>query len=275
MGGGQVVPGAAPGKRLLERDVRVVGDRAVGVAGLVVVGEVAVDRLLVRDPVGADHSRVAHVDHVGVSDVEGDSPSDQQDGGDRQDRDRQRRPQPDATSPPEAEPQRAGREIEQRWIREGDGDPDVPAVEEVLREAEARHHHQQVQVGEPEGPAPVEQPEDEDRAERQPDVGRVDHPAERARVATRHPPGHLVARPRFDDLAGVRVDDDLDDLVVAGEEPDLPEARARVAARRRGQVRVLLGRRDGVRVELGDLGRPGLADLRLLLGSRPAPRRAG
>ncbi len=267
MGRGEVIPGAAPGKDLFEGDVGVVRDRAVRVARLVVAGEVAVDRLLIGDPVGADHPRVAHVDDVGIGDVEGDPAGDEQDGHDRQQGDRQRGAQTDAAAPAKAEPERTSGQVEQRRIGEGDGSADVPPVEEVVREAEAGNDHEQIQMGEPERAAPVEQPEDEDRAERQPDVGRVDHPAEGAGVAARHSPGHLVAGPRFDDLAGVRVDHDLDDLIVAREEPHLPEARRRVAAGGRREVRMLLGRGDRLRIEPGDLGRLALADPRLLLGA--------
>src|SRR3712207_8996978 len=52
---------------------RSVRHRAVGVAVLVVAREAAVEVLAVRDPVGADHAGVAHVDHVGVGDVEADA----------------------------------------------------------------------------------------------------------------------------------------------------------------------------------------------------------
>ena len=70
--GGQRVPGAAPAEDQPERDVGVVVDRAVGVAVGVVGRPVAVQRLAVDQLVGADHARVADVDHVRVEDVEPD-----------------------------------------------------------------------------------------------------------------------------------------------------------------------------------------------------------
>jgi hypothetical protein len=235
---------------------------------LVVVWEVPVDRLLVGDPVGPDHAGVAHVDHVRVGDVEADPARDQEDGDDREQGDRQGRPQADAGSSPKAEPERSAQQVEERRVGERNREPDVPAVEEVVGEPEARDHHEQVEMCEPERPAPVEQSEDEDRAERQPDVGGVDHPAEGARVAAGHVPGDLVAGPRFDDPAVVRVDDHLHDLLAAGEEADLPEPGPGVAAGRRGQVRVLFGRGGGLRIQLRDLDRPGLADPGLLRTGR-------
>ena len=240
MGGGEVVPGAAPREDLLEGHVRVVGDRAVGVAGLVVRGEVVVDRLAVGDPVGADHARVADVDHVRVGHVQGDATGDQHDGHHGEHGDRHRRPQARALSSPEPEPERSAEQVEQRRVGERDREPDVALVEEVVGEPEAGDDHQQVEMGEPERAAPVEQPEDEDRAEGEPDVRRVHRAAEGPRIAPRHAPGDLVARPGLEDVSGVRVDHHLDDLVAAGEEADLPEAGGLVPARRRGQVRVLL-----------------------------------
>jgi hypothetical protein len=129
-------------------------------------------------------------------------------------------------------------------------------------EAEARHQNEQVEVGQAERPTPVEQAEEEDRAEGQPDVGRVDHPAEGARVAARHSPGDLVARPRLADLAARRVDYHLDDLLAAGEEPDLPEPGGIVAAGRRAEIGVLARSRLRLRISLRDLDRSGLGDPR-------------
>jgi hypothetical protein len=67
----QVIPDAAPGHRLLERDVGEVVHRPVGVAALDVVAEPrAVERVPVGDAVGADHTGVPDVDRAGVQHVE-------------------------------------------------------------------------------------------------------------------------------------------------------------------------------------------------------------
>ena len=67
----EVVPAPAPRQRLLERHVGEVGQRPVGVAALDVVARSPRRRAVaVHDPVGADHARVAHVDHVRVHDVQ-------------------------------------------------------------------------------------------------------------------------------------------------------------------------------------------------------------
>jgi hypothetical protein len=88
--------------------------------------------------------------------------------------------------------------------------------------------------------------------------------AEGARIAAGHPPGDLVAGPGLDDVAVVRVDDDLDELLATREEADLPKTRPRVAAGGRTQVRVLLGRRHSLGVEFADFDRLRLRDPRLL-----------
>ena len=69
--------------------VEQVRQRAVGVAALDVVGEARpVERVAVDDPVGADHARVADVDHVRVGHVEPDPERDQEHDADQQPRDR-------------------------------------------------------------------------------------------------------------------------------------------------------------------------------------------
>ena len=78
----QVVPGPVPGPDRLEGDVGEVVDRAVGVAGGDVVGEVAVELFAVLDPVGADDAGIADVDRPGVGEVEPDADPDQEQRGD-------------------------------------------------------------------------------------------------------------------------------------------------------------------------------------------------
>ncbi len=74
-------------------------------------------------------------------------------------------------------------------------------------------------------PAPVDQAEQEEGAERQEDVGRVELVAEGAGVAARHLPGHLVTRSTTRGTSPVcGIDDDQRHLLVAGEVGDLPVA---------------------------------------------------
>ena len=79
-----------------------------------------------------------------------------------------------------------------------------------------------------EGPAEVEERQQEQHAQRQPDVQRVDVPAERAGIAARHRPRDLEAGPLFEHPAGGVGDDDLADLLLAAarEVADLPAERA-------------------------------------------------
>ena len=212
------------GQIRLEGDVGEVVDRAVGVALRDVVGEVVVERLAVGDPVGADHARVADVDRARVGHVEPDPEADQEEGRDQQPGRRPDRAQP--LAPPaqrrSTAPGRAGRASGGYCERHRDAD--LGPVEEEVGDAEAEQD-QQVEVGDPPGPPPVDQPEQEERAEGQEDVGRVELVAEGARVAARHLPGDLVAGPRLAHLAAARVDDDQRHLLVAGEVADLPVAR--------------------------------------------------
>ena len=107
----------------------------------------------------------------------------------------------------------------------------------------------------------VEQAKQEDRRERQPDVGRVELVAELPRIAAGHLPGDLVAGPRLPNLAGGIVDDHLDALCAAGEEVDLPGAGLGLG---RGAQRpvpaplvghLAVGAGDADRVRLRDVGR--------------------
>ena len=102
-----------------------------------------------------------------------------------------------------------------------------PVVEEGERHREREQQDDQVEVQQREGPAEVEEGQDEKDAEGQPDVERVHVPAERAGIAARHRPRHLEAGPLFEHPAAEVVDDDLADLLlaVAGEVADLPVER--------------------------------------------------
>ena len=94
-------------------------------------------------------------------------------------------------------------------------------------ETEKREQRQQVEVAQRERPAPVDERQQEQHAQRQPDVERVDVPAERPGVAPRHRPRHLEAGPLFEHPPARVGDDDLADfLALAGEVAHLPAARA-------------------------------------------------
>ena len=102
-------------------------------------------------------------------------------------------------SPPaEPDPQRPAEEVEERRVLERDRDADFGPVEEEVGDAEAEQD-EQVEVGDPPAAPPVDQPEQEERAERQEDVGGVELVAEGAGVAARHLPGDLVAGPGLAD----------------------------------------------------------------------------
>ena len=78
----------------------------------------------------------------------------------------------------------------------------------------------------PEGPAQIHERHEEQQAERDPDVGRVQLAGEGALVAARHRPRHLVAGPLLQDRAALVVDEHLHDLVAVAKEADLPAPRA-------------------------------------------------
>ena len=127
----EVVPGTAPRQRLLEGDVGVVVDRPVGVAVLVVVREMPVERAPVGEPVGADDTGVADVDHVGVRQVQPDAKSDEEHQRDGQPRGRnEQRQRLGRITPAAREHQHADEQVEERWIGERDGQADVPVREE-------------------------------------------------------------------------------------------------------------------------------------------------
>ena len=258
MGGGQVVPFARPGPDPLEGDVGVVVDRPVGVPLGDAVGEVAVDRLAVGDPVGADDAGVADVGRAGVGHVEADPEPHQEQCGDedpghRPDR---RQPLPPAAKP---DPEGAAEEVEQDRVLQRHRDADLAAVEEDVGNAEGQQD-EQVEVGDPPPTAPVDQAEQEDRAERQEDVRCVELVAELAGVAAGHLPGHLVPGPGLRDFAALTVDQNQRHLLAVGEVSNLPDAvvvDAGAVAQRSvprlllGDVRVTVGSRD--RLRFGDL----------------------
>ena len=76
-------------------------------------------------------------------------------------------------------------------------------------ETEKRQQHQQVQVEQRQWPAEVEERRDEQQAQREPDVERVDVLSEGPPVAPGHRPGDLEAAPSFEHPARGVGDDHL------------------------------------------------------------------
>ena len=124
----------------------------------------------------------------------------------------------------------------------------VVEVGERDREGE---QDQEVQVQQAQGFAPVEERHEEQEAERDPDVERVDVAPESAGIAARHRPSDLKAGPLFEHFAVVVGDDHLADLLALfGEVADLPahwalQIGAPVGARVFGAHRLHLGQAVG------------------------------
>ena len=219
------------GSDLLEGHVGGVGHGPVGVAVLVVLGEVAVQPVAVGQPVGADDARVADVDDVGVRDVEPDAKADEEEQPDDQPRRRHEQAQRiAAAAAPQPDPQHAREQVDQQRIGERHRDVDVGVVEEGHADPEG-HEHGEVEVAHPQQPAPIDERHDEEQRERDPHERRVDLAPERAGVAAGHRPRHLRPRPRLRHATAVVADVDLRDLlrVLAARDvvADLP-ARARL-----------------------------------------------
>ena len=120
---------------------------------------------------------------------------------------------------------------------------------------------EQVEMDDPQRPAPVEEAAEEDHRQRKPDVGRVQLVPERSLVAAGHLPGHLVPGPRLGHHTGARVDVDHDDLFVAVEVADLPAGLLGFRLRPGGERATLALGLDDVRVAVRDPGGLSLADL--------------
>ncbi len=252
--GRHVVPLAAPRQRLLERDVHEVVDRPVRVAVLVVGREVPlVQRLAVDDVVGPDRARIADVDHVGVGDVQGDAEADQENQRGREVRGLCPGQRAAGCGPRAAEPQpeQPRQQIQQHGICERNRLVDLAPVEEEVGCAEGEQDEQvEVQHRRPS----AHERREEQHAQGQPDVRRVELAGEGAGIAARHLPRDLRAGPRFQHRAAAVVDRDLRTLGSALEVAHLPlEQRAlevRVARHRPALVpfgnhlRVAVGDRD-------------------------------
>ncbi len=226
---GEIVPLPRPAEDQVAREIRLVGDRAVGVAlwvrglaaavrldalarlALGVAGparlepvfdrEVPVGRLPVRDPVRADDPRVADVDHVRGADVQthAEAGREYRRGGEQPDRPDRDRAGAEPSAPPA--PDHAPEQVEERWVGERDAREDIAAVEEPERHREGEQRDQ-VEVAHAQGSAQVGEADEEQQAEAEPDGDAVDLPAaESAVAAARHLPGDLWAGPGLGDCA--------------------------------------------------------------------------
>ena len=216
---------------------------------------------------GADHARVADVDHVRALDVEPDPEAGEED----------RRPQQHPDGParrtrraavPDADPRPAQHHPDQQRIEERHRREDVAVIEEPQRRRR-RQEEEQVEIAERERAAPVAEPEQEDGAERSPDPRVVDRrPAERARRSARHSPGDLRPRPRLTHRTRRILHRALGDLA-GGAPPDLdrPVARLPVVGDLVAPALVRVAREPvlDLRVALEDLER------RLLVQERARP----
>ena len=299
----ELVPDPGPAEHPERGQIGLVGDRAVGVAlgvgGLaapvrldvvanlaarvggptrgapVLDREMAVGVDAVRDPLGADHAGEADVDHVRVPPVEADPEAADEHGRADQQPDRPHgRASRRAIFLPDPEAPRD--QPDQAWIDERHRGEDVAAVEEPERNRE-REHHQQVNRAQREGPPPVDEPDQEERAEPEPVRIGVDLPAaERAGSSACHSPSDLRARVRGQHGAGHVVDRSCRDLAgLAREDVHGPDA-VLVARADRGSRRVALEPAGDLRVPQEDLLRGGPGEARRSAGcGRLCQRRLG
>ena len=122
---------------------------------------------------------------------------------------------------PERREQHAREQVQEHRIRERDRHADLAPVEEVVRDAEPEQD-QEIEVQQPERPPRVDEGREEEQAQREPYVRRVQLAPEGARVAARHRPRDLVAGPDLEDGPAAVVHLHLHDLVAATEEAHLP-----------------------------------------------------
>jgi hypothetical protein len=172
----------------LERHVREVVDRAVGVAVDVVVD---IERLLVLDAIGAHHARVAHVDHIVRRHVHEDPERHERDEADREPAGASVWDQRIAPDPwTQAGPEHPHEQVAEHRIDQRHGREHQPLVEEEVRDAE-REQHQQVQMEQAERPPQVEEGRHEQHTQRQPDPPAVGEPRE-VPAGLRGPHGPLI-----------------------------------------------------------------------------------
>ena len=179
-----------------------IADRTVGVGlaagrARVLDRHVAVRGLAVEDPVGADHTGVADIDHTTRAlEIEADpQPAEEHGNGcKRPNRPGQRRVDRAAS---EADPGRTHKQVGERWHRERRAPEDFAPVEEPEGESEREQDEQIERMERPE-PTPVDEADEEDGTERDPHPPGIEHRAsERADPTPRHFPRDLRARPRL------------------------------------------------------------------------------
>ena len=264
MRGRQVVPAAAPAEEEVAGDVALVRDGPVRVAegvrrlaaavGLdaltdlalgvrraarlqtLLDGHVPVRRLAGDDPLGPDDAGVPDVDDVGGTHVEPDPEAGGEDRRREQDPHRPARPAARRATR-DADPDPPADQVHERRIDEGRAREDVPPVEEPERHREGEHR-EQVERAQRERAPPVDQADEEERAEAQPDRIAVDLlAAERARVAARHLPRDLRPRPRLGHVGRQVVDVSGRDLAGGRRvDVDVPVAELAVELGARGAV---------------------------------------
>ena len=211
----------------LEREVEQVVHRPVGVAVLVVSRESAAIEPVTRgDPVRPDDARVPDVDHARVRHVQRDAEAHQEQDCEREPGDRDQRHEAASARPARAEPdpQHPHEQVREHGVHERHRDRDLPAVEEEVRRTEGEQR-EQVEVQHAERPPRVHERQQEEHAQRQPHVRCVELAAELPRIAARHLPRDLPARPRLHHRATQVVHDHLRALLATLEEAHLPPER--------------------------------------------------
>ena len=108
----------------------------------------------------------------------------------------------------------SAQEVHEWRVHQGDG-PEHEALVEVRERDRRREQHEEVERAPREQSSEVDEPDQERRAQREPDPRVVDAPPERVVVAAGHRPGDLRPGPRRDDPPRRVVDHGLRDLSVA------------------------------------------------------------
>ena len=190
---------------------------------------VAVRCLAVDDPLAADHTRVANVDHA----VRG---LHVQPNPEAEEEDRKRRQQPDRrhgtrrprhASPAKPNPRAAPEQVQKRRVHGARARKNVAAHMQLERDTEREQRHE-IQVPHREQPPQIGEPEQEHRAERVPDDGFVeDRAAERVAATASHLPCDLRTGADLEHLAGRVHHDPLRNLACATR-PHMREPAARL-----------------------------------------------
>ena len=168
-----------------------------------------------RDPVGPDHARVAHVHDHRVGHVQPDPEHHQQHEAHHEPAGARVGHQAlPARARPEAGQGEPEQQVAEQRVHERDRHAHVALVEEVLGHAEGEQH-EQVEVEQAEGPPRVHERQHEEQRERQPHVPEVEGASHRGRVPAREQHRGLRSGPLLDHLAGHAVDVDVGDRRLA------------------------------------------------------------